>query len=783
METIRMKLNLSSVKLISFFILMTALVISGCTQMDDSRLNIIPKPWKTKISKGTFRFEKKTRIKVESGNQEALQVAEFFVDLFEKASGYKLEISDAAEVESITGSILLTSSGIDEELGTEGYTFESSPSGVVIKGEPAGLFYGVQTLLQLLPPHIYNSDSAQTEVNWEIPAANIKDKPRFQWRGMHLDVCRHMFPVDFIKKYIDYIAMHKMNILHLHLTDDQGWRIEIKKHPRLTEIGAYRDGTVVGHIGKPHVTDGVRYGGFYMQDEIRDIVSYAKNRFITIVPEIEMPGHSVAALTAYPHLSCTGGPFKVRQVWGIEDDIYCAGKNSVFSFLQDVLTEVLELFPSKYIHIGGDEAPKDRWENCLRCQQRIKNEGLKDEHELQIYFIKRIEKFLNSKGRQMIGWDEILEGGLAPNAAVMSWRGIEGGIAAAQQNHDVVMSPTSFCYFDYYQSDESTEPLAIGGFLPMEKVYEFEPIPGGLSPEQAKHILGAQGNVWTEYIKTPDMVEYMALPRMCALSEVVWSVKNQRNLKSFLNRMNFHYERMDELGINYFQPSLKGFSKRNIFIDEITVEIKKQRLNSEVYYTLDGTDPTQEAKLYSTPFQLSETTTLKAREFMPNGHTSRIYEGLFIKQKPYQSTQLENKKSGIRFQYFEFDKPIDTTGDLNKAEPKTTESIDFITFPYEELPEYFGLIFSGYVTVPTDGVYTFTLLSNDGSCLFVNNLLIVANDGWHGARERYGQIALKKGFHPLRLLYFQVGGGKALKVSLEGPNIKKHEIEHDELCF
>jgi hexosaminidase len=778
-----MKIDYSSIKIIFSAFLLTAILISGCTQMNDSGLKIIPAPWKMKISEGAFIVNKQTRVLVESGNQGALQVAKYLVGQFEKSSDIKLPISETVEIATIPNTILLTSAGIDKELGTEGYVFESSSSDVIIKGKSAGLFYGVQTLFQLFPPQIYNVDSAQTTVDWEIPAVSIQDKPRFSWRGMHLDVCRHMFPVDFIKKYIDYIAMHKMNVFHWHLTEDQGWRIEIKKYPRLTEIGAYRDGTVVGHVGKPHITDGIRYGGYYSQDEIREIVDYAKDRFITVVPEIEMPGHSVAALASYPHLSCTGGPFKVRQVWGIEDDIYCVGNDSVFSFLQDVLTEVLELFPSEYIHIGGDEAPKNRWEKCPKCQQRIKDEGLKDEGELQSYFIKRIEEFLNSKGRQIIGWDEILEGGLAPNAAVMSWRGIEGGIAAAQQHHDVVMSPTSHCYFDYYQSDESMEPLAIGGFLPLEKVYEFEPIPVGLSTEQKKHILGAQGNVWTEYIKTPEMVEYMALPRMCALAEVVWSTKDQRDLSSFLDRMNFHYDRMDELGINYFSPPLKGFAKRNVFINETKVEIEKQRLHSEVRYTLDGTEPTEEAALYVAPFSFTKTTTLKAREFMPNGRTSRVYEVFFIKQKPFEATQLENEKNGIQFEYFEFDRPIDRTGDLEKAKPRTTASMDFITFPYEELPEYFGLIFSGYVKIPTDGVYTFTLLSNDGSRLFVNDQLIVDNDGWHGSRERHGQIVLKEGSHPLRLLYFQAGGGKELKVFIEGPNMKKHEIKSAELCF
>ena len=403
-----------------------------------------------------------------------------------------------------------------------------------------GLFRGTRTLMQLLE---------QGREQGHLPCLRITDHPRFPWRGMHLDVCRHFFGVDFVKKYIDLLARYKMNTFHWHLTEDQGWRIEIKKHPRLTEVGAWRSGSQIG----PHPArtfDSLRYGGFYTQEEIREVVAHAAARHITVVPEIEMPGHAMAALASYPHLGCTGGPYEVQRGWGVFEDVFCAGNDSVFTFLEDVLTEVMDLFPGEYIHIGGDECPKTRWKECPKCQARMKAEGLKDEHGLQSYFIRRIEQFVNAKGRKIIGWDEILEGGLAPNAAVMSWRGTEGGIAAAKAGHYAVMSPGSHCYFDHYQGDPAQEPVAIGSHTTVQKVYSYEPIPEALSEEEAKYILGAQGNVWTEYITTPEHVEYMAVPRMPALAEVLWTPKEDRNEADFIRRLEAEFPRLGAMGVN-----------------------------------------------------------------------------------------------------------------------------------------------------------------------------------------------------------------------------------------
>ena len=393
----------------------------------------------------------------------------------------------------------------------EEYALKVSPGKIVVAGgSAAAVFYGLQTLIQ--------AEAGQKS----LPGMTVRDQPAFAYRGMHLDVCRHFFDVSFVKRYLDLMAEHKMNRFHWHLTEDQGWRIEIKRYPLLTEVGAWREASQIGPYGDQRF-DSTRYGGFYTQDEVREIVAYAAARHITVVPEIELPGHARAALAAYPQLSCRGAELPVATGWGVFDDVYCAGDDRVFTFLEDVLDEVLALFPSEYIHIGGDECPKARWHDCAKCQKRIETEGLADEHALQSYFIRRIEAYLNERGRQIIGWDEILEGGLAPNATVMSWRGEAGGIAAAKSGHDAIMTPGTPCYWDHYQSKDSGEPHAIGGFNPVESVFLYNPVPAELSAEEAKHILGAQANLWTEYILTPEQAEYMILPRQFALAEVLWT--------------------------------------------------------------------------------------------------------------------------------------------------------------------------------------------------------------------------------------------------------------------
>jgi hexosaminidase len=423
----------------------------------------------------------------------------------------------------------------------------------IISSGNAGITHGLQSLQQII-------SSAE---NRKIPTLLIQDTPRFAWRGMHLDVCRHFFSKEEVKKYIDYLALFKMNVFHWHLTEDQGWRIEIKKYPKLTETGSWRNGSMIGPYSDQKF-DNLRYGGFYTREDIKEVVAYAAERNITVVPEIEMPGHALAALASYPEYSCTGGPFEVGKTWGVYDDVYCAGNDRTFDFLQEVLDEVMSMFPGEYIHIGGDECPKTRWKSCEKCQRRMKENNLKDEHELQSYFIQRIEKYVNAKGRKIIGWDEILEGGLAPNAAVMSWRGTEGGVAAAKQNHPVVMTPGKPCYFDHYQHpNKETEPLAIGGLNTLKDIYEYEPTPSALDEKEKKNVLGAQGNVWSEYMTTFSQVEYMALPRMAALSEVLWSRPELKKYPDFLNRLKIRTGRLDKMKANYCRHFLTDLNSVN----------------------------------------------------------------------------------------------------------------------------------------------------------------------------------------------------------------------------
>jgi hexosaminidase len=427
----------------------------------------------------------------------------------------------------------------------EGYRLTVAPERIEIAAPaPAGVFYGLQTLRQLVE---------HAEPLRRVPALTVRDAPRFRYRGLHLDVGRHMFPVEFIKRYIDLMALYKINTFHWHLTEDQGWRIEIERYPRLTEVGSCRRETIVGQSFEPYVGDGTPYCGYYTREEVREVVAHAATRYVTVIPEIEMPGHSLAALAAYPELACTEGPFEVGTRWGVFEDIYCPSERT-FAFLEGVLSEVMALFPGSYIHIGGDEAPKMRWEGSEVAQAVIAREGLADEHELQSWFIRRIEQFLALHGRRLIGWDEILEGGLPPKATVMSWRGMEGGIEAARQGHDVIMTPGSHLYFDHYQGDAEAEPPAIGGYSPIEKVYAFEPVPAELTADEAEHVIGAQANVWTEYMKTPDHVEYMVFPRFLALSEVVWSPQSARDWESFVARLPQQLVLLDRLGVNYRRP-------------------------------------------------------------------------------------------------------------------------------------------------------------------------------------------------------------------------------------
>ncbi|RKE02423.1 beta-N-acetylhexosaminidase [Marinifilum flexuosum] len=534
----------------------------------DQDYTIIPKPIDIQVKNGRFIIDQNTKV---TADKDLEVEAQYLAEILSLSTGKEIQFTDKNTKGNIN---LIIDSSLESD---EAYILSVDYNKVKISGKTAkGIFYGIQSLRQLIQKKARCESESEIA---SIPATLITDAPRYAYRGMHLDVARHFFSVDFIKRYIDILAMHKMNSFHWHLTEDQGWRIEIKKYPKLTEVGALRNGTIVGNYPGSE-NDNLKYGGYYTQEEVKEVIAYAAKNHITVIPEIELPGHSSAAIAAYPFLSCfpkensivpkgmisegskkaqrNGKPKIVQESWGVYDDVYCAGKEETFEVLENILSEVIELFPSKYIHIGGDECPKGNWKRCSLCQKRKKEHGLKDEHELQSYFIQRIEKFVNSKGKNIIGWDEILEGGLAPNATVMSWRGNKGGIEAANADHNVIMSPNSHCYFDHYQAkDRTNEPIAIGGFLPVEKVYSFDPTPDELEASKHKYILGGQANLWTEYIGTEEYAEYMLLPRLTALSESLWSQKKMKNWDDFKVRLSTFRKKYDELGLNYAKHVFK----------------------------------------------------------------------------------------------------------------------------------------------------------------------------------------------------------------------------------
>lgn len=512
--------------------------------LSQASVSIIPMPQKCVEKKGIFIINKETTIYLSDNNEETRNAVTLWNELMATAAGFQLEVSSIPRSSNVIRCYI--NSALPNE---EAYKLIVLKSSIRIEAKSSkGLFYAFQTLRQLMPSAIEQDTQVANDFEWKVPCVAIEDAPSFAYRGLMLDVCRHFMPKEMVKRYIDLMSFHKLNTFHWHLTDDQGWRIEIKKYPKLTSIGGFRDKTIIGHAkNKPYKWEVERYGGFYTQEDIREIVTYAQKRFVEVIPEIEMPGHAVAALAAYPEYSCSGGPFEVEGRWGVFNDIFCT-KEATFEFMQSILDEVATLFPSTYIHIGGDEAPRIRWKHCVHCQQRMKQENLTKEAELQTYFVNRIEGYLSSKGKRIIGWDEIIEGGIPHRATVMSWRGEKGGIHAAKAGYDVIMTPNNYLYLNHYQLDPKTEPLAIGGFTPLKKVYNYHPVPNVLTKEEAKHIKGVQGNLWTEYITSGKQVEYMVYPRAAALSEVAWSKKEGKDYENFYRRLldiEKHYDMMN----------------------------------------------------------------------------------------------------------------------------------------------------------------------------------------------------------------------------------------------
>ena len=642
----------------------------------------------------------------------------------------------------------------------ESYQLTVTPRGIAITARAgAGVFYALQTLRQL-------AQTPGSGAGRGLPAVTIRDRPRFQWRGLHLDVARHLFPIDFVKRYIDLMARYKYNTFHWHLTDDQGWRIEIRGYPRLTSVGAWRRETIKEKNFDPYVGDSTPYGGFYTQAEIREVVRYAAERYVTIVPEIEMPGHAKAALAAYPDLACTPGPFEVGTVWGVEDDIYCP-TDRTFHFLEAVLTQVMELFPGKYIHIGGDEVPKIRWKQSRFAQDLMHREGLHNEDELQSWFVRRTERFLSSHGRRLIGWDEILEGGIAPEATVMSWRGTAGGITAAQAGHDVVMTPGSHVYFDHLQGPPAYEPLGIGGYTPLDKVYAFEPVPAELSATEARHVLGAQANMWTEYVTTPAHVEYMIYPRALALSEVLWSPAPARDWVSFVGRLPTVLHTLDGLRVNYRIPDVAGLEGDKVSLNDSAVVTLMAPEYGTIRYTLDGSIPTGNSAAYSGPFTIHPTAagiTVVARLQAPNGLLGAPRSATWRKAAWMDATRADatGLAPGLNYTYAEG--RADSAGAVAALPVIRTGSVTSIQLRGDERAERFAVTLEGWIAVPADSLYEFALSSDDGSVLWIDGTKVVDNDGYHGPEAKQGMAALRTGLHRIRVVMFQGTGAKTLSL-------------------
>lgn len=713
-------------------------------------VNIVPRPTSVELRPGKFLFGKTT--KIVANDETARRIADYLNVQLNARYGFKLAIVK----EYSQKNTLVIHDQKSAARPKDGDTYHLNIFGeyVSIAGDAPRLFNGIQSFLQILP--------AKTEEKMYLPVVNISDSPRFKYRGMHLDVSRHFMPVEFVKKYIDLMSQFKLNTFHWHLTDDQGWRIEIKKYPKLTTVGQYRSESHEGSYSTTFKGDGRPVEGFYTQEQIKDVVAFAKARYVTVIPEIELPGHATAALAAYPELGkgCAAPDYKfeVKKTWGIFKEVFCP-TDETFKFLEDVLDETIKLFPdSPYVHIGGDEVLKDFWKESAFVQDLMKREKLKDEHEVQSYFIRRMEKFVNSKGKKIIGWDEILEGGIAPNATVMSWRGMKGGIEAAKAKHDVIMTPTDFVYLDYGQGDPAYEPLNIGGYVPLEKTYSMEPVPAELTAEEAKYVIGAQANIWTEYLETPAAVEYMAFPRMLAVAEVGWSSK-EKNFDDFKRRVNAVLPRLDAQNVNYRIPEPGGL--QNIVTNNESVSLTLTPApGTKLLYTTDGSTPTDSSTVYDKPVSLSlkdgEVKTLKTIVVNAAGRKSVVYAATVVRGTMREPDNLATTTAGLNYSL------VSPSGEFAQDPPAKTGETRSIMIPQFEkvidLKKSFSVQFDGYLKIPTDGVYELLIDSTWDATVVLGDKPIIDEAGEATRKVKSAIVPLKAGLHKVSLRYNNRGG-------------------------
>ncbi|TXE09140.1 family 20 glycosylhydrolase [Gelidibacter salicanalis] len=755
-------------------ILLLLVILSSCQvkktrTFTEDEISIVPKPSSLYLSEGSYTFSKDTKISVADDSQKP--AAKYLSDLFEKAAGFPLNIIDTKDE---NGVVFIE----DETLASETYTLEVTPKSITIKAsDAAGYFYAVQTIRQLLPASIEKADSNATD--WVIPSINITDQPRFAWRGMQMDFSRHFFSMDEVKTFLDYMALYKLNTYHMHLTDDQGWRVEIKKYPLLTEKGAWRiesshdieckklaktDPSFTIDEQHYHDRDGQRmYGGFYTQEQIKEIIAYAAERQIEVIPEIDMPGHFKSAIDNYPFLACTG-----EAGWGeLFSSPACLGKESTYEFTKNILSEIAELFPSEYIHIGGDEVNIQSWKECPLCQKAIKDNNLKNEHELQSFFNHNIEAFLKSKGKRMMGWDEIVEGGVSDQTTMMWWRNWAPDMLtkAADNGNDIVMTPCFEYYFD-----------AKHEVTPFEKVYNYEPIPETFNEGQAKHIIGIQANLWSEMIPNFKRLEYQAFPRLLAMAETAWSSKDAKDHDNFQKRMTLQYDRLDALGVQYHIPAVTGLKDKVAFLDTATITLEAPLHGMEIYYTTDGSIPTKASKKYTEPLSFSETVTLNTVAYRGD-IASEKRSALVEKQSYLEPLEVTPEKGAInRWAAVKKFKVVD---DIVMPKSATYIVVNELNFTDHDGQENVSMVFKGYFYAEADGLYEFATKSDDGSLLYIGDKFVVDNGGNHSALEKNGMVALKKGWHPLTVKFHEATGGGQLTVWYTAPNGDKKILNGD----
>ena len=733
---------------------------------------IVPQPARMDVHPGTFVPSARPQLSLQGQPGDLRDLGTLAQELLQGAWGRPVSLRNAKAGLSTPADLTLALVA-DGAANPESYSLAIDPQGIRLQAaDPRGLFYGLQTLRQLL---------AQADASHGLQFVEIADTPRFAWRGIHLDVGRHVFPMAHIKRQLDLMARYKFNVLHWHLTEDQGWRLEIKRYPRLTEIGAWRKQTALFQRDGSVQYDAKRYGGFYTQEQAREIVEYARQRHITVVPEIEMPGHTVAALAAYPELACTPGPFDVRVDWGVDDNVLCPSE-ATFTFLENVLDEVMAIFPSEYIHAGGDEAPIVRWQESALAQDIIRREGLADEHALQGWFMRRIERHLQRHGRRMLAWDEMLAGDPAPSTTIMAWRSLEEGIKAAQRGHGVVMTPTSYAYFDYCQSRSPDEPVCPGS-LPMRQVYAFEPVPPQLSAEEATRVLGAQANLWTEHIRTPEAAEYMLWPRALAMSEVLWSPASARDWNHFLQRLPPQLAALGALGVHYRIPEVLGIDGDVLSLDaQTTVALQSPLPGARIVYSIDGQEPDARSPVYQTPLQVPLGTTpvtISARLLTVDGRLGPQMRARYARAQlqPALPEVDSALREGLQRDYFEG--PFNNTEALLERAPLRSDMAQALNIPPEARPESFGLRFRGYLRVPTDGVYRFALVSDDGARLLIDDALLIDRDGPQSPGMTYGSIGLAAGLHRFELRYFQGSGDRVLGLQVSRDGAEATEVSAD----